>query len=81
MKNENQIMKDTDWHERSSQENKKAQIGTQSLKQHSGNAFLLIDFTLIFLSLNIYIFRYLHYNRMREIPYGFFEVLKDILRV
>ena len=27
------------------------------------------------------IFRYLHYNYMREIPYGFFKELKDILRV
>ena len=27
------------------------------------------------------IFRYLHYNSMREIPYGFFEELKNILRV
>ena len=27
------------------------------------------------------IFRYLHYNSMREIPYGFFKELKHILRV
>ena len=73
-------MKDTDCHQRFSQDNKKGQIYTLSLK-HSGNALLSTDFILILLSLNIYIFRFLHYNHMREIPYGFFEELKDILRV
>ena len=74
-------MKDTDCHQMFSQENKKGQIDTLSLKQHSGNALLSTDFIHIPLSFNIYIFRFLHYNHMREIPYGFFEELKDILRV
>ena len=49
-------MKDTDCHQRFSQDNKKGQIDTLSLKQHSGNALLSTDFILILLSLNIYIF-------------------------
>ena len=42
-------------------------------------SFAAFDFYIVIYLLLIS--RYMQYNKMREIPYGFFDMLEDIMRV